>query len=88
MFEGSIADLSIHLLTTVLAGGLMLVSFRAYRRNGGDRFAFICAGFGLFFLKELVLILNIFYINAALLTGGAHALNLVILLLFFYGVSK
>lgn len=88
MLEGTVLDLGLHAVTVTVAAALTLVSLRAYERERSPRFAFICGGFGLFALKELTILVNIFYLALPELTWIAHALNLGILGLFFYGVTR
>lgn len=80
--------MTIHLLTIGTAAILTVISLRAYREQKKQRFAMVSAGFAVFFLKELLLFINVFSLSSNSMTILIHALNLVILGLFFYGVVR
>lgn len=86
--ESSLLDLAIHLLTVGTAAILSLISLRAYRQRREQRFAMISAGFAVFFLKELLVLINVFSLSSSSMTLLVHTLNLLILGLFFYGVIR
>lgn len=86
--ESSLLDLGIHLLTVGTAAILSIISFQAYRKQREQRFAMISAGFAVFFLKELLVLINVFSLSSSSMTLLVHTLNLLILGLFFYGVIR
>ncbi len=86
--EGSMIDLGLHIVTVAVALLLFLIALKAYRKKQSRKFGFVCAAFGVFALKELLIALNILSFSLGLLTGIAHLLNLAILGLFFYGVVR
>lgn len=87
-FEGSTLDLVVHILTFTAAVAVFGVSTNAYRRKGSSRFLLVCAAFGVFALKEAVMVVNMVYLDLQLLTAVTHALNLVLIALFFSGVVR
>ncbi len=86
--EGTTVDLLIHVVTAVMSIGLFMVSLQAYRRKRNRKFLYVCAAFAVFAVKEIIVTVNVGVIGAASLTAAAHFLNLVILLLFFRGVTQ
>jgi len=88
VIEATSIDLLVHLMTVGLAMILLTVSLNAYRKKRSEKFLFICAAFGLFAVKELLLFANIFYFGRPILTAVSHTLNLAIILLFFWGTVR
>ena len=88
VFEGTIADVGIHVVTLIVASALFIVSVRAYRRKRNKKFLYVCGAFAVFAVKETLLTANIVLFGFPSVTGVTHLLNLVILGLFFYGVVR
>jgi len=88
MVEGTTIDIALHAVTIVVAVGLVIVSLRAYRKKRSRRFLYVCGAFGVFMLKEALTLVSVVYGLPAPVTAAIHALNLIILLLFFYGVMR
>lgn len=86
--EGSTMDLVVHIATFAVSVAVFGVSINAYRKEQSRKFMLVGAAFGLFALKELMLILNIVYFAVPALTASAHVLNLFIIGMFFYGVVR
>lgn len=88
MVEGTTIDIVLHVVTMLVAVGLVLVSLRAYRKKRSRRFLYVCGAFAVFMLKEALTLVSVTYGLPTPATAIIHALNLVILMLFFYGVMR
>ncbi len=87
VFEGTILHVILHITTILVAFGLFVLSAISYRRDRRVKFLYITGAFLTFFIKELILALNVFiYFNIDPVI--VHPLNLIILILFFAGVTK
>ncbi len=87
VFAGSTVHVILHITTILVAFGLFVLSAISYRRDRRVKFLYITCAFLTFFIKELILALNIFiYFNIDPVI--VHPLNLIILILFFAGVTK
>lgn len=79
--------LILHIITILVAFGLFILSAISYSRDRREKFLYITGAFLTFFIKELILALNVFiYLNIDPVI--VHPLNLIILILFFVGVAK
>jgi len=79
--------LILHIITILVAFGLFILSAISYSRDRRKKFLYITGAFLTFFIKELILALNVFiYLNIDPVI--VHPLNLIILILFFVGVAK
>ena len=77
----------LHIITILVALGLFIVSAISYRRDRRTKFLYISGAFLFFFIKEILQALIVFfYTNTDPIM--IHPLNLIILILFFAGVSK
>ncbi len=88
MVEGTTIDIAVHAMTILVAVGLFTVSLRAYRKKRSRRFLYVCVAFGVFMLKEALTLVSVVYGLPSPVTAIVHALNLIILALFFYGVMR
>ncbi len=87
MLEGMMFHVILHIITIVVAFGLFVLSAISYIRDRRVKFLYITAAFLTFFIKEIILALDYFiYSNADPII--THPLNLVILILFFVGVTR
>lgn len=87
VFEGMIFHVILHIITIVVAFGLFVLSAISYIRDRRVKFLYITGAFLAFFIKEIILALSYFiYSNADPVI--THPLNLIILILFFVGVTK
>jgi hypothetical protein len=78
-----------HTLTVILAVVLFSLSAIAYWRNKKPKFLFICGAFLAFAVKECILVYQTFTNPQSMtLFGHEHILNLVVLLLFAFGVLR
>lgn len=85
--EDTILHVILHITTILVAFGLFVLSAISYRRDRRVKFLYITGAFLMFFIKELILALNVFiYFNIDPIV--VHPLNLIILILFFAGVTK
>lgn len=87
-FETATLDMALHIVTFLVSVLIFALSIRAYNRNPSRRFMFICAAFGLFTFKELIIAIGILWGSIPGLGTISHLLNLGVLLAFFYGVIK
>ncbi len=86
-FEGTILHVILHIITILVAFGLFVLSAISYSRDRRVKFLYITGAFLIFFIKELILALNVFiYFNTDPVI--VHPLNLIILILFFAGVTR
>lgn len=87
MLEGMMLHVILHIITIAVAFGLFVLSAISYLRDRRVKFLYITGAFIAFFIKEIILALSTFvYLNADPVI--THPLNLVILILFFLGVTK
>ncbi|XGI84542.1 hypothetical protein ACEU6E_04660 [Halorutilales archaeon Cl-col2-1] len=87
--EGTQLDSAIHIATLILAAGIFVVAALAYYKRRNRRFMFLFVGFGLFFMKEISFMFGVM-INFPYRTtvGVTHILNLLVLVLFFFGLLR
>jgi hypothetical protein len=85
--EGTPLDNAIHVVTTAVALTLFLLSWQSYRRLRRSRFRYVCLAFFIFALKEAIVVLDVLLLQDAIVTAVSHLLNLVVLALFFAGVT-
>ncbi|MDY6770703.1 MAG: hypothetical protein SV186_01960 [Candidatus Nanohaloarchaea archaeon] len=88
MIEATTIDYIVHAATLLLATGLFVVSIRAYRMKRSRKFLYVCSAFGVFAVKAVLTFASVFYVTMPLLTALVHGLNLVIILLFFWGTVR
>ncbi len=86
--EGTFFDDGVHILTGAVALSLFLVSLRAYLKLKKPKFLYLCLAFFLYAIKEVIVVLDVFFLRNPIATAVSHVLNLVVLLLFFAGVVK
>jgi len=86
-FDYTILHVILHMTTIVVAFGLFVVSAISYHRSRRMKFLYITGAFLLFCIKEILqaLILFIYTSTDPIII---HPLNLIILILFFVGVTK
>ena len=77
-----------HVVIAVLAGILFVISLITYTRNKKTKFLFICGAFLMFSVKETILAINIIALGTDPLMALTHAFDLVILLLFAFGILR
>ena len=77
-------------LTVILAAFLLVVGLKAYRKSGMRMFLFIMLVFLIFLLDGIILILVGFGVFNLPISNTAVLMisNMVILLLFYYGVVR
>ncbi len=86
-FEGTMLHGMLHIIIIAVAFGLFVLSAISYRRDRRIKFLYITVAFLTFFIKEIILALSTFiYLDSNPVI--THPLNLIILLLFFVGVTK
>jgi len=86
-FEGTILHVILHVTTIIVAFVLFVLSALSYSRERRVKILYITAAFLVFFIKEIILALSVFiYFNMDPVI--VHPLNLIILILFFVGVTK
>jgi hypothetical protein len=86
-FEVTILHVILHVTTILVAFYLFILSAISYSKDRRVKFLYITCAFLVFFIKELILALNVFiYLNMDPVI--IHPLNLLILILFFAGVTK
>ena len=76
----------LHVTATVVSVVLFIIALLVYMRNMRKRFLFVCLGFFVFSIKEVILAVNVMYIGSQQLEIVSHALDMVILGLFFIGL--
>lgn len=85
--EGTILHIILHITTILVAFGLFILSAISYSRDRRVKFLYISGAFLMFFIRELILALEVFiYFNTDPII--LHPLSLIILILFFAGVTK
>jgi threonine/homoserine/homoserine lactone efflux protein len=86
-FEMTILHVILHVTTILVAFGLFIVSAISYSRDRRTKFLYITGAFLVFCIKEILQALLVFVYTS---TDPIiiHPLNLVILILFFAGVTK
>jgi hypothetical protein len=87
-YHVSILDVLLHLATFLVAGVLFTISALSYKRKNNEKFRYIASAFGVFSLKEFVLLLNNGMMHTSIFSELNHVLNLVILLLFYRGTTR
>lgn len=86
-FEGMMLHEMLHIIIIAVAFGLFVLSAISYIRDRRVKFLYISGAFFTFFIKEIILALSTFiYLDANPVI--THPLNLIILILFFIGVTK
>jgi hypothetical protein len=86
-FVGMMMHETLHIIIIAVAFGLFVLSAISYRRDRRIKFLYITGAFLTFFIKEIILALSTFiYLDANPVI--THPLNLIILILFFVGVTK
>jgi hypothetical protein len=84
-----VTDRMLHTVAASLSVLLFLVSYRAYKSKRGDKFLYISAAFGIFFVKETLLFLQSWAMTTHWAVDfSAHVLNLMMLLTFLRGITK
>ena len=86
-FEITVLHVILHVTTILVAFGLFVVSAISYSRDRRIKILYITCAFLIFCIKEILQALILF-----IYTGTdpiiIHPLNLIILVLFFVGVTK
>ncbi len=77
-----------HIVIVIVAAILFVLSLITYLRTRKTKFLFICAAFLVFAVKEVILAVNIITFGTDPLMIFTHFLDLVILLLFAFGILK
>lgn len=88
MFEATIFDKTLHIITFAVATSLFALSYRAYKKKRNEKFLYVCIAFGVFAVKEGLVTTNSILLDSTNATAVVHILNLVILGLFFRGTVK
>lgn len=86
-FEITILHVILHITTILVAFGLFILSAISYSRDRRIKFLYITCAFLIFSIKEILQTLILFFYTS---TDPIiiHPLNLIILALFFVGVTK
>lgn len=87
-YHAPILDVILHLATFLVAGVLFTISALSYKRKDNEKFRYIASAFGVFSLKEFVVLLNNGMMYASVFSELNHVLNLMILLLFYRGTTR
>lgn len=84
----TLVDQFIHVATALISVVLFVISRRVYGTERDEKFLYVSAAFGFFFIKEALLLFQSFAGSWWAIDFSAHILNLVILACFFRGTVK
>lgn len=88
MHSSLFPDILLHTLTLLASGFLFTLSILSYKRKQNEKFRYITGAFGLFALKEMILLVNLLTWRLEAINEASHLITLLILLLFYRGTTR
>lgn len=88
MHSSLFPDILLHTLTLLASGFLFTLSFLSYKKKQNEKFKYITGAFGLFALKEIILLVNLVTARLAVVSEASHLITLLILLMFYRGTTR
>ena len=90
VYDVEIESIIISAGITILALGMLLVSLLSYRRFKNSKLLFVSGAFLLFFIKGLLLSIELFSSALTVFTSSIyfHAIDVIILILLFIATLK
>lgn len=88
MHSSIFPDIVLHTLTLLVSIFLFTLSLLSYKKKQNEKFWYITGAFGLFALKEAIMLTNILTVDIHLINEVSHIITLLILLLFYRGTAR